>query len=104
MKVKEQILINQEVEEVIHDLLHCIEVFGAYKVRQLRSCSAEIYETNGYHFLKSYNTVIACIGDENNVCYDFLRLVYGYTATSAKHITKFMQDYNSTEKRTYRPV
>lgn len=43
--------------------------------------------------LKSYNTIVAYIVKDytNNetVCIDVLRYVYGYSATSAKHIAKF---------------
>ena len=31
------------------------------------------------------------------ICYDVLRLVYGYTSTSAQHIAKFRHDYHTPE-------
>lgn len=71
-------------------------------VRPLRHCSAKVYITeDGYKVLQSYSTIIAII-TPNGHCYDFLRKVYGYTATSAKHISKFMQDYNATNRYTWR--
>ena len=39
--------------------------------------------------LRSYQTVIAVYDKQENIVYDFLRAVYGYTSTSCQHITKF---------------
>ena len=61
--------------------------------RKLRSCSAVVHETDNYYFLQSYNTIVAFIDKSTDTCYDVLRLVYGYTATSAQHISKFERDY-----------
>lgn len=63
--------------------------------RNLRYCSAEVLETSEYFILCSYSTQIACIDKETKRGYDYLRLVYGYTATSAQHIAKFFSDYNA---------
>lgn len=104
MRKSEQILINIDVKDAYNDLRQCIDYHGARKIGRLRSCNAEVFETYGYTFLKSYDTVVACIGHDDNICYDFLRLVYGYTATSAQHITKFMNDYYPYFKKTYYPV
>ena len=60
---------------------------------RLRSCTACVYETSNYYYLRSYNTIIAFIDKTTDTCYDVLRLVFGYTATSAQHIAKFRQDY-----------
>lgn len=74
-------------------------------VERLRSCSADVYETNDYYVLRSYQTIIAIIDKETEMCYDFLRYVYGYTSTSAQHIAKFMSDYGDRRKhRVYREV
>lgn len=104
MKKSEQIYINCEVKEVYADLIQCIDYHGARLIDRLRTCNAEVYETYGYTYLKSYNTIVAAIGHEDNMCYDFLRMVYGYTPTSAQHIFKFMHDYYSYGKKTYYPV
>ena len=68
-------------------------------VRPLRSCKAEVLHYNtqegDVYLLKSYNTIVAYV-DENGMKYDFLRYVYGYTATSAQHIRKFFEDYGNT--------
>lgn len=55
----------------------------------LTVCSRETGEIFG-EMLKSYNTIVAFADCYGNV-YDFLRKVYGYTATSAKHIAKFVR-------------
>ena len=62
-------------------------------LKQLRSSCASVFETDNYYLLRSYNTIVAVIDKHNKVCYDALRHVYGYTVTSAKHISKFCEDY-----------
>lgn len=104
MKLSAQRQINADVKEAYTDLLHCIDTHGSRKIGRLRTCNAVVYETYGYTYLESYGTKIACIGHDDNICYDFLRLVYGYTATSAQHINKFMRDYYPYSKKTYYPV
>lgn len=104
MKMSEQSIINSDVKDTYYDLMQCIDYHGSRKIAKLRTCQAEVYETYGYTFLKSYDTIVAAIGHDDNICYDFLRMVYGYTATSAQHINKFMKDYYSYAKRTYYPV
>ena len=67
---------------------------GTYqRTERLRTCSATVTTTDKYYILQSYNTVIAIIDRATDTLYDALRMVYGYTATSAKHIAKFRQDY-----------
>jgi hypothetical protein len=63
--------------------------------RKLRSCSAVVHETDNYYFLQSYDTIVAFIDKNTDTCYDVLRLVYGYTSTSAQHIAKFRSDYGN---------
>lgn len=95
MKKSMQLQINRDVEQYL-------EVFNRrsltlYNTEKLRSCSAtvETYvdDLTGevLHVLRSYNTIVAII--DGSYAYDFLRLVYGYTATSAQHIAKFFSDY-----------
>ena len=55
---------------------------------RLYSCNAEIWEFEGILVLVSYGTPIAVYMDEWSL-YDCLRVVYGYTATSSQHISKF---------------
>lgn len=75
---------------------------------RLRTCTAWVYETKHYYFLCSYNTTVAFIDKTTDICYDVLRLVYGYTSTSAKHISKFDHDYGQgkwgcKERKTWMP-
>ena len=75
----------------------------------LRSCSAEVYKGSRFIVLKSYSTIIAAIDTDTDTLYDFLRYVYGYTATSAQHIAKFSHDYGKgywgcCSRLTYRPI
>ena len=62
-------------------------------VYRLRHCTAWIYETDNFYILRSYNTYIACIEKATGYASDVLRNVYGYTATSAQHVSKFFKDY-----------
>ena len=65
------------------------------KGRRLRSCTAWVFETEDYYILKSYETYVAVILKSADVMFDALRIVYGYTATSAQHIAKFSHDYGA---------
>ena len=59
------------------------------KLCKLYSCKAEIRECMGMLVLVSYGTPIALFTADDGALYDCLRVVYGYTATSSKHISKF---------------
>lgn len=72
--------------------------------KRLRSCSAEVLETPSFFILRSYNTVVAVIDKDTGNCYDVLRMVYGFTATSAQHITKFTADYGNGKRYTWRYI
>lgn len=72
-------------------------------VRSLRSCKARVGETKHWYILQSYGTVVAAIDKQSGYLYDFLRYVYGYSAISAQHISKFAVDYHATQRYTYRP-
>lgn len=104
MKKSEQIAMNEEVLEAFAHYVTEANKTGLHRVGRLRSCSAQVWETEGYYVLESYNTIIACIDKESMICYDVLRYVYGYTAKSAQHISKFHHDYRATERKTYRQV
>lgn len=102
MKKSEQMQINQKVEEMQDECFKELSYYNSPFSNQLDYCQAWIKETKNFIVLKSYNTVIACINKSDNTLYDFLRLVYGYTATSAKHISKFRHMYNVVNEYTYR--
>lgn len=63
--------------------------------KQLRYCSADVGHTKNFLVLRSYATNVAFIDRRSGICYDILRAVYGYTATSAQHIRKFSEDYHA---------
>ena len=107
MKKSEQIKINKKVQMAIDDFNS--QSLGAYDYKKLRTCNAAVFRRSHYWVLISYNTIVALIDSETDTLYDFLRLVYGYTATSAQHISKFNRDYCSDKRRcahsyTYREV
>lgn len=104
MTKAEKIKMNEEVAVVADALLYRIRTNGTTKLRQLRSCSATVHTCDEFIVLRSYSTYIAAIDTNTGVCYDFLRLVYGYTSTSAQHTAKFYHDYGATKKLTYYPV
>ena len=70
---------------------------------RLDYCQAWVCQKNGYTFLISYNTIVAFIDDSGNM-YDVLRLVYGYTVTSAQHISKFRNKFRHVSEHTWRKV
>ena len=72
-----------------------------YNHERLRSCTAETFETENYIFLRSYRTVVAFIDKHSHTLYDVLRYVYGYTSTSAQHISKFWHDFYVLDRMTY---
>lgn len=117
MKKSEQLAINAQVLEylqVYNDWVDSRNVFPHWE--RLRSCSAEVApvmdaETGElmYYILRSYRTIVAAIDVRTDTLYDFLRYVYGYTATSAQHISKFSKDYGMgkwgcAHSMTYREV
>ena len=100
MTKNEQLAINEQVLTLIIDFNTTNNYTGNFK--RLRSCSAEVApvidaETGEllYYVLRSYRTIVAAIDVRTDTLYDFLRYVYGYTSTSAQHISKFAQDYGS---------
>lgn len=93
MKKQDQIIINEAVEAAVEAIN--AELTGIVDRGQLRSCSARVGETENYYILRSYRTIIAAIDKRTDTMYDFLRLVYGYTATSGQHVSKFGKDYGA---------
>lgn len=110
MVKKAQIEANNEVMKAVdcynEELNHDCPIT---EIGRLRTCQAKVYETPSFYVLRSYQTVVAIIEKSTDTCYDFLRAVYGYTNTSAQHISKFDKDYGrglwGCKKRvTYREV
>ena len=73
------------------------------EVERLDHCQAWTYQTKGYSFLISYQTIVAFV-DDSGILYDVLRLVYGYTSTSAKHNSKFRNQFIHVASHTWREV
>lgn len=93
MTRKEQLVINACIAKVYGDVLHELADADVISIKRLRACQAEVVETSSWFVLRSYYTFVASIHKETRTGYDFLRLVHGYTATSAQHIAKFFYDY-----------
>lgn len=109
MSKKEQALINEKVIAMVDKYNEEVKKNVLHHGKRLRTCQAYVYETPSFYVLRSYNTVVAIIEKSTGTCYDFLRVVYGYTNTSAQHICKFCQDYGRgawgcKERVTYREV
>ena len=90
---KAQIEANKEVLEAVERYNEEVKENVLYHGKRLRTCQAYVYETANFYVLRSYSTVVAIIEKSTDTCYDFLRGVYGYTSTSAQHISKFDKDY-----------
>lgn len=97
MTKKEQIADNAIIEQYIDELNAEIRVDGLLYCGRLGSCQAHVYTTSHFTVLRSYNTIVAAVyhrtAEAAPVFIDFLRLVYGCSITSAKHIAKFKNDY-----------
>lgn len=102
MTRREQLIINDYCEREI--LVVSAELAKVLSVRRLRTCQAYVYETASYYLLKSYATFVAFIRKSDCECFDILRNVYGYSATSAQHIAKFRNDYHAVSCHTWREV
>ena len=109
MKKSEQIEINNKCMEAMEEFNKSGFSYMEKPKTRLDSCTAWIYENDRYYVLQSYNTIVAFIDKTTNTLYDVLRYVYGYTATSGKHIAKFRR-YNKIgvweygKELTYRAV
>lgn len=106
-KRENQAFCNQICKEVYEDAIEELNDTCTYK--RLRSCSALVFETEHYYILQSYRIPIAVIAKSTDTLYDVLRYVYGYTLTSAQHISKFEKDYcrgkwNCEMRLTYRGI
>ena len=80
-----------------YDIYNASKLNPMTSEQRLRHCSAWVGKVHSgfysFTYLRSYNTIIAVIDDNTGEAVDILRTVYGYTATSAQHIAKFLQDY-----------
>ena len=97
MKKSTQMLENDVVMDCYSEFMEYCKENNPYYSKDFRHCKAKVYFNARYTYLKSYSTIVAFIDNKNCVACDILRLVYGYTATSAQHISKFFNAYASTE-------
>lgn len=105
-KMFDQMVENEKVNTILNerDNMPYSKTVAHQTPTRLNTCQAWTYENGDFAVLISYNTEIACIDMRTGICYDYLRKVYGYTATSAQHIAKFMKKFGPTKKVTYRPI
>ena len=101
-----QIIANEKVNATLKklDYIAYSRAIASQKLTRLNTCHAWSYVAGNFVILISYKTEVACIDTRTGTCYDYLRKVYGYTATSAQHIAKFMKKFGATNKVTYRPI
>lgn len=104
MKKRQQAIINYFVESGWKKAKKVWqEVPSDIEFTRLDYCQARTCQYDGYTFLVSYNTLVAFI-DNYGRFIDVLRLVYGYTATSAKHISKFRNKFAHNTEKTWRKI
>lgn len=105
-KTAVQIFANEKVNAILNerDGMPYSKTVARQTLSRLNTCQAWTYEAGYFAVLISYQTEVACIDMRTGICYDYLRKAYGYTATSAQHISKFMKQFGVTKKVTYRPI
>ena len=101
MKKAEQRAINRTVEYQLARFNGTTEPYELKEIGQLYTCKATVYQTWTFIVLRSYNTIVAIIDKKDMTLYDFSRYVYGYTATTAQHISKFAKFYNIGHENIY---
>lgn len=90
MKKNEKVKVNTYIENVVNDINALMRTSDTpIKWVQLYHCTAETGAVGDWILLRSYSTIVAAYNFETDELFDFLRLVYGYTATSEHHIAKF---------------
>jgi hypothetical protein len=95
MKKTIQLNVNDTILEALYEYNKYCDTANCTAPRRLDYCTAETFNVGSrYTTLRSYNTIVAFYDHETNILYDVLRYVYGYTATSAKHIAKFRRMMN----------
>ena len=98
---KEKIELQKRMNERTQLFWNCFESSHSkpIKWKRLRTCQAIVFEFDDCYILQSYHTIVAGIRKDTGEEFDFLRMVYGYTATSAQHIAKFFADYGNDGTR-----
>ena len=91
MKKNEQIEVNTYVENTVNDINALLRTSSPPAWYRLYHCKAEWTQVGQWILLRSYSTIVAAYNRVSDEFFDFLRLVYCYTATSAQHIAKFRE-------------
>lgn len=89
MKKNEQIEINTYVENINSDINALLRTRSPSTWHRLYNCKASWTQVGDWMILRSYSAIVAAYNVNTDELFDFLRLVYYYTATSAQHIAKF---------------
>lgn len=100
-QIEENIIVEEAYTSFVRDKKKADSLEFTPPTR-FRSCKAYVSRVGKWLVLTSYSTDVAIIDCQTGVLYDFLRLVYGYTSTSAHHISKFAHDYSVLERYTWR--
>lgn len=125
MKKDEQIVINNYVDRSAADAFAIWNRNDHGKGKRLRSMNARVYTIGFYHFLVSYETLVAFIDGCGN-CFDVMRMqefkkvskhyYFGgyyedveytnFSRSSARQISTFFREYGkyNSPVYTYRPV
>ena len=105
MKKQEQLAINSRIELAMdkYDEVFCnIPEYTMPPKVKLNNCQAWTQDFEGFTVLWSYNTAVAVYDETTDTLYDILRGTFGYTETSAQHISKFRNLCNPAHVLTYR--
>lgn len=89
MKKDEQREINQIIESEYEGMRQTLRECTKSRIGRLYSCKADMWYSGRYIILYSYESIVAFYNTTNGRLIDNLRMTYGYTVTSAQHITKF---------------
>lgn len=107
MKKQEQLSINAQIEQKMdkyNEVFYDTPEFKMPPKIRLDHCQAWTQDFEGFTVLWSYRSPVAIYDKRDGTLYDILRAVYGYTATSAKHIAKFRNLCKPSCELTYRRV
>lgn len=80
---------SEEGRNAYNSFMDIVGTSGNFGREPLYKCKAHIVWGYGTLILYSYSTPIAAVDIQSKVCYECLRPIYGYTATSCQHIAKF---------------
>lgn len=102
---EQQIMHNEKCLAALKEI-DAMQVEGSFRSWQRLNYSQAEFSSNWYGItvLRSYNTIVAMYDDETGIGYNFSRYVYGYTATTTQHISKFFKKFQPILVYTWRKV